>query len=256
VLPWGISTFDQNGAGQVGLHSVFGYNPLEIAAHQSFAASVADPRSTAYDILGVGYVIAGGPLDESTQGERPLTLVSSGDSSWVYRRAQVMPIARLTYEVEVIADPAGATARVHEPGFDPAAIAIVDETPPCEAGPAPETPGTATIVTERPGYWRIATESDAPALLVLAETAYPGWRVTVDGDSAASLTAYTTLRAVCVPPGAHEVEWVYDPSAHKIGAAISVAGWLLAAAAGFIIWRGRNPGRKRDGHMESQNKSA
>jgi hypothetical protein len=239
VLPWGISTFDQNGAGQVGLRSVFGYNPLEIAAHQSFAASVADPRSTAYDILGVEYVIAGGPLDESTQGERPLALVSSSGSAWVYRRARVMPIARLAYDVEVIADPASATTRVHEQGFDPAATAIVSEMLPCEVGSAPETPGTAAIVEQRAGYWRITTDSDAPALLVLAETAYPGWRAIVDGETATSLTAYTTIRAVCVPAGEHEIEWIYDPSVHKIGTAITIVGLILAAAAG-IVFRKRN----------------
>jgi hypothetical protein len=40
VLPWGFIIFGQNGAGQVGLNSVFGYNALEIASNQAFAASV------------------------------------------------------------------------------------------------------------------------------------------------------------------------------------------------------------------------
>lgn len=232
VLPWGISAFDQNGAGQVGLSSVFGYNPLEIATHQRFAASVADPRSTAYDILGVEYVIAGGPMDESMQGERPLELVGNSDSAWVYRRARVMPIARLVYEVEVIADDASATARVHEPDFDPAATAIVNETPPCEIGPAPEMLGAATVAEERPGYWRIETESDEPALLVLAETAYPGWRVTVDAEPASVMTAYTTIRAVCLSAGVHDVEWQYDPLAPKAGAAITLIGLMLLGITG------------------------
>ena len=36
VLPWGVSIFEQNGAGQVGLLSVFGYNALEVGANIDF----------------------------------------------------------------------------------------------------------------------------------------------------------------------------------------------------------------------------
>ncbi len=222
VLPWGISIFEQNGAGQVGLESVFGYNALEIGANIAFASSVPDPRSAAYDILGAGYVISEGKLDNYGDGERPLQLVGQTDNVWVYRRGRVLPLARLVNQVEVIPDTEQATARVHQPGFDPAATAILAGPVSCELAGGAEL-GTAVVEEKRNGYWRIRTDSPTPALLVLSETAYPGWQVTIDGERVEWQKAYTAVRAVCVPAGEHLVEWTYAPNTWKIGGLISLA---------------------------------
>lgn len=232
VLPWGLSIFEQNGAGQVGLPSVFGYNALEIAANQQFLAFVPDPRSTAYDLMSVRYVIAGSPLDEFTSGERPLTLIGQTGAVWVYERERVMPLARLVYEVEVIPDRAAAIARIHAEDFGPRHVAILSQKPPCIVE-ASEANGEAAIVERRPGYWRIETRSAAAGLLVVGETAYPGWRVTVDGQRAEPLVAYTAIRSVCVSAGEHSVEWAYDPVSLKIGGGFSFAGLGLVGYATF-----------------------
>ena len=55
----------------------------------------------------------------------------------------------------------------------------------------------------------------------MSETAYSGWRVTVDGQDEPWYTAYTAVRAVCVPPGQHQVEWVFDPWTVKVGMGLS-----------------------------------
>ncbi len=236
VLPWGVSIFEQNGAGQVGLNSIFGYNALEVASNQAFAASIPDPRSTAYDILGVEYVVAGVPLDQYTQGDRPLGLVGNIGPTWVYRRDRVLPIARLVYDFEAIPSTEAAIARVHAPDFDPAATAILSADPGCDIGPAPATPGTARILEAQDGRWLIETRSDAPALLVLSETAYPGWQAAVEGESIQPLTAYTAVKAVCVPTGAHRVEWIYSGSIYWAGAGVSLAA--LTAVVTIMIMAG------------------
>ena len=97
VLPWGVPLFSQNGALAVEWPSIFGYDSLEPAATMALAASVPDPRSTAYDILGVSHVLAGGPLDEFAEGARGLTLVGQQGAAWVYSRARPLPLARLVY---------------------------------------------------------------------------------------------------------------------------------------------------------------
>jgi hypothetical protein len=231
VLPWGVPLFSQNGAMQVGWWSVFGYDSLEPAAHIALASSVPDPRSTAYDVLGVSHVLAGGPLDEFTQGDRPLTLVGQQGAAWVYERARVLPLARLVYAAEIIPESSAAISRIHDPAFDPALTAILDQASPCELGPAPADAGTAAIVAHEPTRWTIRTTSAAPALLVLAENDYPGWEVTVDGQSAEGLTAYTSLRAVCVPAGEHTVEWRFTPRLYYVGATVSAVALLAVVAA-------------------------
>ena len=239
VLPWGVSLFSQNGAMQVGWPSVFGYDSLEPAAHIALAASVPDPRSTAYDILGATHVLAGGPLDDFTNGDRPLTLVGQQGAAWVYSRARPLPLARLVYAAEVIPDSGAAIARVHAADFNPATTAILDAPPPCDLGPAPAAPGTAEIVSHEPTRWQIRTRNDASGLLILAENAYPGWGVTVDGQPAAALTAYTSVRAVCVPDGEHLVEWRFAPQLYLLGGGITVGSLVLVLAAVVAL---RRPG--------------
>ena len=237
VLPWGVPLFSQNGAMQVHWPSVFGYDSLEPEAHIALASSVPDPRSTAYDILGAAYVLAGGPLDQFTEGERGLTLVGHQGAAWVYERARPLPVARLVYATEVIADGAAAINRIHAPDFDPAMTAILAKSAPCSTGPLPAQPGEVEILSHEPTRWRLRTISETPALLILAENAYPGWGVTIDGQPAESLTAYTSVRAVCVPDGEHIVEWRFFPQLYLAGAAVSVAALILILAAVFVLRR-------------------
>lgn len=236
IIPWGVSLFWQNQPGQVGLRSVFGYNSLEIADYEAFVASVADPRAATYDILGAGYVVSPVALDQYGDGDRPLTLVDNSGAVWVYRRGRVLPVARLVYGVEVIEDGATAIGRIHQPDFDPAATAIVNQEPDCELN-GTAAAGTSEIITQQPGYWQIETDSERPALLVLSETFYPGWRVTVDGEAAELLKAYTVVRAVCVPAGRHTVEWRYVPTVFMIGGALSLLALVAVVVAAVREWR-------------------
>ncbi|MEI2607058.1 MAG: hypothetical protein V9G20_00345 [Candidatus Promineifilaceae bacterium] len=236
VLPWGVPVFEQNGSISVELTSMFGYDSLAPADHLALATSVADPRSTAYDVLGVRYVIAATPLDAFTGEPGPLTLYGQQGETWVYTRPHALPVARLLYAYEVVTETAAAIHRLHQPDFIPAQTAILAEEPACnlEAGT-----GMATIEANSPGFWRITTQSDAPALLVLAETAYPGWQVMVDGEQAVWQKAYTTLRAVCVPAGEHIVEWHFRPVLFWWGLVVSLlgVGVVVAAAVPLVIVR-------------------
>ena len=230
VLPWGVPVFEQNGAISVELTSMFGYDSLAPADHLALATSVADPRSTAYDVLGVRYVIATSPLDNFVGEPTGLTLFGQQGGTWVYTRPRALPVARLLYDYEMIEENAAAIQRLHQPDFNPAQTAILAEEPACnlEAGM-----GAAAIEATGSGFWRITTQSDTPALLVLAETAYPGWQVTVDGEPVAWQKAYTSLRAVCVPAGEHLVEWHYRPILFWWGLVVTVLAGLGVVAAAF-----------------------
>jgi hypothetical protein len=169
-----------------------------------------------------------------------LTLLEQKGSTWVYERARPLSVARLVYAAEVIADNAAAVTRIHQPDFDPQTTAILATAAACELGSALAEEGTAEIVAAEPGYWQIRTESEAPALLILAETDYPGWRVTVDGQPAEKLTAYTTLRAVCVASGSHQVAWTYVPLIYMVGGLITLLALVLVALA-LYRWQQSSP---------------
>jgi len=231
VLPWGVNIFDQNGAGQVGLKSIFGYNTLEPEATIALAASQPDPRSQAFDVLGIGYMLATIPQEQYGDGERPLQLIGNTDNVWVYERARVLSQARLVNQYEIIPETAVALERINQPDFDPVTTAVLDQQPPCDLSTVQDEAGTAEIVTQDDGYWHIETNSSSPALLLLSETAYPGWKVTMDGEPVEPLIAYTALRAVCVPDGEHTIIWSFQPTIFLWGGAITLLTLLLIGLA-------------------------
>ena len=107
---------------------------------------------------------------------------------------------------------------------------IHDEIPPA-------TPPQASITAESPGAgsWRVTTEGPNPALLVVAETWFPGWTAKVDGKRVPVLQADGAFLGVAVGAGSHTVELDYKrPTAAVIGRIITV-GVILALVVGY--WR-------------------
>jgi hypothetical protein len=103
------------------------------------------------------------------------------------------------------------------------------------AEPLPQVsawPGTAaTIHRFEPNGLLVDVEAKSNALLVLAETWYPGWRAEIDGRTAACVPANIWMRAVPVPAGRHVVRVYFRQDHLLLGFLISLAsiGLLLVA---------------------------
>ena len=111
-------------------------------------------------------------------------------------------------------------------------IALLEEEPGC----AVEEPSAAEAALEivrieryEPARIDIKVQAAAPALLVLSDLFYPGWEATVDGRPAEILQANYVMRAVAIPPGAHEVRFLYRPASFRAGVAASAVGCLAVA---------------------------
>ena len=65
-------------------------------------------------------------------------------------------------------------------------------------------------------------------MLVLADTAFPGWRATVNGQPARIYEPYGAMRGVALPAGRHIVEMTYRPLSVMLGAALSLIGAFAA----------------------------
>jgi hypothetical protein len=132
-------------------------------------------------------------------------------------------------------DAAAALAAVADPGFDPAAAVIL------EAGDAGGLPN-GRFLTPSPNAITISVALDQSGWVVLADTYYPGWDVSVDGQPARLHRANYALRAVAVPAGAHEVVFDYRPRSLATGAWITaVAGVVLSVMGGLAAWPRRVP---------------
>jgi hypothetical protein len=80
--------------------------------------------------------------------------------------------------------------------------------------------------------------------LVLTDTFYPGWKVSVDGRPGRIYPANYLFRAVPLEAGQHRVRFRYDPPAFKIGAAVTLMSLCgIAIYASFRLVGGRRCGR-------------
>ena len=85
-------------------------------------------------------------------------------------------------------------------------------------------------MTYEPEHVVVRTQSSADGYLVLADSYYPCWEAEVDGQTTPILRANLVFRAVELPAGAHQVEFVYRPRLIRIGAEISLAAAVLVIA--------------------------
>jgi hypothetical protein len=96
------------------------------------------------------------------------------------------------------------------------------------------TPGSAEVTRHEPNRVEVKTVSTVPAILVLSENHYPGWRAYVDGRAVDILRVDYNLRGVTLPAGSHLVKFVYQPKSVLIGSIVSLLtlAWLLLWATG------------------------
>jgi uncharacterized membrane protein YfhO len=97
---------------------------------------------------------------------------------------------------------------------------------------SPTGDAVVQVVSYEPELVALNVTLDAPGVLVLADTWYPGWQATVDGEPAALLRANYLYRAVLLPAGQHSVQFEYRPATLGRGAGISLAAVLVLVVVG------------------------
>ena len=105
---------------------------------------------------------------------------------------------------------------------------------------APDAPARgrpARIVREEEEEVEIEATLDAPGLVVLADTVYPGWRATVDGAPAPIFATNHLFRGVPVPSGTHRIRFVYAPWTIPCGIAVSALALAILVGLAWRPWR-------------------
>ncbi len=180
------------------------------------------------------------PLLPSDRGH--FQLVHSGDVK-IYENQDVRPRAYLVHQVYAAADSAAALARVREDANVHAGRAAVVEGD-LILHTTPAIGDRAELVHYAADEVVVHTRNQEAALLVLSDTAYPGWQATVDGALATIYTTNVLFRGVSVPAGEHVVRFAYQPASWRWGLWLSGAGWLLWVLLWWPLpWRNRSQSR-------------
>jgi len=173
------------------------------------------------------------PLLPSDRGR--FQLVHSGDVK-IYENLEVLPRAYLAHNIIGTTDSTQAleTLRTSALLSD---TAVVEGLPGFTSAPAPRD--QAQIIAYAPEQVTIHVQSVEAALLVLSDTAYPGWTATVDGVATPIYTTNYLFRGVPVPPGEHTITFAYSPSNWQWGLLLSGIG------LGLTVLLARRRGRAR-----------
>jgi hypothetical protein len=150
----------------------------------------------------------------------------------IYEDTAALPRAYLVPEVRVVGE-AAAVEVMRGAEFDPRRTALLAEATAVAFSGEPLA-GSAEVTEYTPDRVVVQTQANRPAMLVLADNYYPGWRATIGGAAVPILRANHTFRGVTVPAGTHNVVFEFVPTSLRTGFAIYVATLLLLA--GYAIY--------------------
>jgi hypothetical protein len=118
-----------------------------------------------------------------------------------------------------------ALDEVMSPDFDPSTTVILDEPFPSEYVGSSE--GEVLVFDESiSGEISMDVFVEKGSWLLLSDTWFPGWRVSIDGAPTKLFRGDYVFRAVWVPAGSHVVGFTYQPLSFWLGALISVISWI------------------------------
>ncbi len=158
----------------------------------------------------------------------------------IYSYDHVLPRAALYFRAEIAKDDAQVLQRLSDPAFDvfhtvllnarqlkPEQLTHVSnmnqsESRPVEAG---------SITAYQPLTVDIDALLEQSGILVLNDSDYPGWEVSVDSQPSKTVTANYLFRGVFIRPGRHRIHFSYLPRTFRLGAGIS-----MLTLVGLIFW--------------------
>ncbi|MEW4571334.1 hypothetical protein AB1L88_25960 [Tautonia sp. JC769] len=139
--------------------------------------------------------------------------------------------------------------------YDPRRIAWVEPDDPSvlrgfATGGPPRAGERVDVVAHEPQRVVLRATLKQPGLVVLADTYYPGWRLTIDGEPAPIIRTNRMMRGAAVPSGTHELVYTYQPDSFRYGLIGSAVGLVLTL--GLLGWSFFRPtigdgGRDPDG---------
>ncbi|HSX09863.1 MAG TPA: YfhO family protein [Candidatus Saccharimonadales bacterium] len=198
------------------LQSVDGYDPLYLERYGELMASIGRNKpdirppfgfnriitptnfqSRLIDLMGVKYVLS---LTEIKDAK--LTKVFSEEQTRVYKNTSAFPRAFLVSQVRPAATKQEAIDLLFNQKINLHTTAIVEGV---SKSLTNLSNGSATITDYQPNSVAVDTKSNGNSFLVLVDTFYPSWHVTVDGKDQVIYQTDYNFRGVEVPKGNHHI---------------------------------------------------
>ena len=213
------------------LDNTLGYNPVHLDTYsratgaqdhvalpdqRNFSPLMPAYRSRLADLLGLQLIATRGDIADvdHSPSARELTEVARTPDGRVYENPT--PLPRVLFPSEARKADFAAMIRTGDwPAFDPRNTVLLEQGSIARAL-AIKPAGTVAIRSYANTEVVIGAKSQTGGYVVLNDAWHPWWYATVDGVPAPVLKANVIFRAVPVPPGEHEVRFVFRPFAGMV----------------------------------------
>jgi Bacterial membrane protein YfhO len=191
----------------------------------------------ALGLLGVSHLLQH-PGDAPLPGLAP---VYDGPDARLYANPSALPRAFVVDAQQVVEDGDAALAAVTEPGFPARNVAVTERRiEGLPEGAAEPALGSAQIVDYDAEKVVVESSAARPALLVLTDSWFPGWKAEVDGEEVPVERVDYVIRGVPVPAGTSRVEFTYEPASWRTGWIVSLLALMTILGAALVGWRRRS----------------
>jgi hypothetical protein len=160
--------------------------------------------------------------------------------SWLYRVEGTVERTYIVNNAFAEKEPLKALQRLSDSEFDPLREVIVDSE--ISIRRSQFLLGQTTIHRYENDIVTLQVSVNDEAVLVLADSYYPGWKAFLDGKETRILRANYFYRGVVVPRGNHLIEFRYEPLFFKIGLIVSVFtlfGLMVVSLCAIVRYRKR-----------------
>ncbi|HLA81918.1 MAG TPA: YfhO family protein, partial [Thermoleophilia bacterium] len=220
-----------------GIPNAWGYSPITIryiAEVVELAIGQAERqggRSPMIDFMSARYVFTRANVPDAYDPVHR-------EGFFIWRNTRALPRGYLVTDFTVATDEASMSRAMTE-RWDPARTVILSSPPQgISLVRSTASPGVITRRVYEPLRVSFDVAITQPAILVLNDTYYPGWKAYVDGAERPILRANHAFRAVALPAGTRRVEFVFAPRSLSLGGAVSAATWLLVLGATLVGHKG------------------
>jgi hypothetical protein len=153
----------------------------------------------------------------------------------IYVLKDALPRAYLVPNMRVL-DKMAVLNTYYGKAFDPLKEVLLSEA--IAFQPSDKFRGQVEQVDYQPNHVTLKTRQEGNGFLVLNDTFFPGWTVTVDGEERKILKANHYYRAVQLGPGEHTLEFDYFPEGFREGLIVTGVTPVLGLV-GYVFWRRR-----------------
>jgi len=162
----------------------------------------------------------------------------NGEEIRLYENPSYLKRAFFVPKARVVKDRESILNILSNPEFNPKKEVILEEeVQNSELGisesrtPNPES----RIISYQPNKVIIKTSCNQAGFLFLSDTYYPGWKAYIDGVETKIYRANFLFRAIVLPKGNHQVEFVYSPLSFKIGLLGTFITIILLAQVSYFL---------------------